>query len=85
MFAACQVALFKYVFPFFFSLIAQYVSDYLFSFFFFPVLAEDAIRSAIRDYRSKRANPSDSQKKKAGLIDVSHSTGGTATASPSQA
>jgi iron-sulfur cluster assembly enzyme ISCU, mitochondrial len=50
-----------------------------------PVLAEDAIRSAIRDYQKKRstmANP-----EKSGFIDVSQSavTGETvATAHPGQ-
>jgi hypothetical protein len=48
------------------------------------VLAEDAIRSAIRDYRSKRAampNP-----KQAGFIDVSQAATGetVATAHPAQ-
>jgi hypothetical protein len=47
------------------------------------VLAEDAIRSAIRDYRSKRANRTDS---KQATIDVSQPIAETATASsPSQA
>ncbi|KAF8138162.1 FeS cluster assembly scaffold IscU, partial [Boletus edulis] len=49
------------------------------------MLAEDAIRSAIRDYRSKRNNLADP--KKAGYIDVtqSSSTGETvATAHPAQ-
>ena len=48
-----------------------------------PVLAEDAIRSAIRDYRNKRSKLGDP--KKAGYIDVSQSaaTGETvATAHP---
>jgi hypothetical protein len=50
----------------------------------FAVLAEDAIRSAIRDYRSKRAampNP-----KQAGFIDVSQAATGetVATAHPAQ-
>jgi len=51
----------------------------------FPVLAEDAIRSAIRDYRSKRNNLADP--KRAGYIDVTQSaaTGETvATAHPAQ-
>lgn len=50
------------------------------------VLAEDAIRSAIRDYRTKRSKLSDP--KKAGFIDVSQSaaTGQTvATAHPPSA
>ena len=53
----------------------------------FSVLAEDAIRSAIRDYHSKRSKMSD-PKKAAGFIDVSQSaaTGETvATAHPGQA
>lgn len=37
------------------------------------VLAEDAIRSAIRDYRSKRSKMADPTKA-AGFIDVSQST-----------
>lgn len=43
------------------------------------VLAEDAIRSAIRDYRTKRSNLSDP--KQPGFIDVSQNpvTGETAT------
>ncbi|VDB85427.1 unnamed protein product [Peniophora sp. CBMAI 1063] len=51
------------------------------------MLAEDAIRSAIRDYHSKRSKMSD-PKKAAGFIDVSQSaaTGETvATAHPGQA
>jgi len=50
------------------------------------VLAEDAIRSAIRDYRSKRAKAADGKTKQAGFIDVTQngSTGET-TASHSQA
>jgi iron-sulfur cluster assembly enzyme ISCU, mitochondrial len=45
------------------------------------VLAEDAIRSAIRDYRSKRANVADSQK--TGFINVSQTASGDAAASSS--
>ena len=45
------------------------------------VLAEDAIRSAIRDYRSKRANLTDSQK--TGFINVSQTTSSNAAASSS--
>lgn len=51
------------------------------------MLAEDAIRAAIRDYHSKRSKMSD-PKKAAGFIDVSQSvvTGDTvATAHPGQA
>ncbi|ELU40877.1 hypothetical protein AG1IA_05096 [Rhizoctonia solani AG-1 IA] len=54
--------------------------------FSWPVLAEDAIRSAIRDYRSKRSKMANPQKP--GFIDVSQSaaTGETvATAHPGQA
>lgn len=46
------------------------------------VLAEDAIRSAIRDYRSKRANLADSQK--AGFINVSQTASSDAAASSTQ-
>ncbi|THH33630.1 hypothetical protein EUX98_g493 [Antrodiella citrinella] len=52
------------------------------------MLAEDAIRSAIRDYRTKRSKLSASEAKKSGFIDVSQSavTGETvATAHPSSA
>jgi hypothetical protein len=51
------------------------------------VLAEDAIRSAIRDYHSKRSKMSDPKKAK-GFIDVTQSaaTGETvATAHPGEA
>ena len=37
------------------------------------MLAEDAIRSAIRDYRSKRSKMAD-PRKAAGFIDISQST-----------
>jgi hypothetical protein len=46
------------------------------------VLAEDAIRSAIRDYRSKRANLADSQK--TGFINVSQTASSDAAASSTQ-
>lgn len=52
------------------------------------VLAEDAIRSAIRDYRTKRGKLATSDASKAGFIDVSQSaaTGETvATAHPPSA
>ena len=50
----------------------------------FSVLAEDAIRSAIRDYRSKRKNIADGKTKQAGFIDVSaNATTGETTASHS--
>jgi len=52
------------------------------------MLAEDAIRSAIRDYRTKRSKLSTSNAKKSGFIDVSQSaaTGETvATAHPPSA
>ncbi|KIM45972.1 hypothetical protein M413DRAFT_441030 [Hebeloma cylindrosporum] len=42
------------------------------------MLAEDAIRSAIRDYRSKRANLADNKTKQAGFIDVTQSSSTTA-------
>ncbi|KAF8974415.1 FeS cluster assembly scaffold IscU [Flammula alnicola] len=49
------------------------------------MLAEDAIRSAIRDYRSKRANVADG-KKATGFIDVSqNSSTGETTATHSRA
>ncbi|KAF4619843.1 hypothetical protein D9613_005502 [Agrocybe pediades] len=50
------------------------------------MLAEDAIRSAIRDYRSKRAKAADGKTKQSGFIDVTQnaSTGET-TATHSQA
>ena len=51
-----------------------------------PVLAEDAIRSAIRDYKRKRDTMTDPKQK--GFIDVSQSTvtgQTTATAHPGQA
>jgi iron-sulfur cluster assembly enzyme ISCU, mitochondrial len=57
------------------------------SLFFYLVLAEDAIRSAIRDYHSKRSSMKDPKKAK-GFIDVSQSTvtGETvATARPGEA
>ena len=44
-----------------------------------PVLAEDAIRSAIRDYRSKRAKLADSQQ--VGFINVSQTASNDAAAS----
>ncbi|KAF9535111.1 NifU-like N terminal domain-containing protein [Crepidotus variabilis] len=47
------------------------------------MLAEDAIRSAIRDYRSKRKTAG--TPKKAGVIDVSHTSTETMAPSPSQA
>ncbi|KAJ3481828.1 hypothetical protein NLJ89_g12180 [Agrocybe chaxingu] len=51
------------------------------------MLAEDAIRSAIRDYRSKRAQLTvDGSTKKAGLLDVTqNSSTGATTASASSA
>jgi len=50
------------------------------------MLAEDAIRSAIRDYRSKRKNLADGKTKQAGFIDVSaNATTGETTASHSAA
>jgi len=49
------------------------------------MLAEDAIRSAIRDYRSKRANVADSKGKQAGFIDVTQSSSGETTTSHSAA
>ncbi|CAA7259535.1 unnamed protein product [Cyclocybe aegerita] len=51
------------------------------------MLAEDAIRSAIRDYRSKRAQlTADGSTKKAGFIDVTqNSSTGATTASASSA
>ena len=51
------------------------------------VLAEDAIRSAIRDYRTKRSNLSNGGAKKSGFIDVSQSATGetVATANPPSA
>jgi hypothetical protein len=45
------------------------------------VLAEDAIRSAIRDYRSKRANLADTQK--TGFINASQTASSNAAASSS--
>jgi hypothetical protein len=51
--------------------------------FFFKVLAEDAIRSAIRDYRSKRnamSNP-----KEQGFIDVTQSAVAGETVAPAHA
>jgi hypothetical protein len=49
------------------------------------VLAEDAIRSAIRDYRSKRADLAGSKAKQAGFIDVTQSSSGETTTSHSAA